>query len=616
MFRDVQADGKDENQKIVRAAEDSGVSLFLETLSPGTILKGNGFQPASKPGWQYDLGVLESIPDLNLNQAKWSLPQLGEKQKPASSIPNSVQPASFESASGRPWRASPQVPWDRVPGSEIDPQGPWDRVPGTGNEPLPPAKPWRGSPQVPWDRVPGSEIDPQGPWDRVPGTGSEPLPPEKPWRGSPQVPWDRVPGSEIDPMGPWDNVPGVPPVHRSSFEDRVSPWDMPSTDVASIPAPRPAPRPEPAPRPVPHPAPSFEPRPPQQVPRPPQSVPRPDSSSSRPAGNDGPWDKAPGAPWGKAPGGPWDRQTPGDGGAKLPTSGTAAEASRAFENDKVSRTSYSFDNAVDKLKVLGKENEVALELQMRDWLSKQNSMNPITHMRGTAVLASALGEFRLEEGSRIDLKSHADKKPRILKGYAYDFGGEANVWLRMAAGSLVAAQQYVVGHKDLVIDGQKMDDAYLNQLKGLQRNVESQLDIVYGPHDVDAVYGELVRQVRVNSGDWQQGLVRLKRQLDELQSPDKRYVAKASRDIALGFLAEADYMSSRNNGEEAKIMYREANQYLAKSMQLDPSAPDFHPIQQISLRLKPQIQKALDNQWNDPFNNPFEIPNPNNTVMV
>lgn len=330
--------------------------------------------------------------------------------------------------------------------------------------------------------------------------------------------------------------------------------------------------------------------------------------------SDGPWNKIPGSPWSNG-GSDRDSGSSTDAPARpLPGGQRERDAVNAFNQDRVTRTQYSFENAAEKFKELGQENEVALELQMRDWLQKQNSLNPLTFMRGTAVIADGLGQFRLDEGSRIDLTSHQDTKPRILKGYDYDFGGEATTWLRLAAGSLVEAQQYVRGHKGLVIDGQPMDDNYIQQLKNLQTGVESHLNRIYGAHDVEGIYNHLVKEVRFNSGDWQQGLVRLKYQLDGLKSGDNKYVAKSARDVALGFLAEATYMSSRDNGEEARIMYREANQYLSMSQRLDGSAPDNLALQNISNRLRPQIEKAIDNQWKDPFGNPFEIPKP--TVMV
>ena len=287
-----------------------------------------------------------------------------------------------------------------------------------------------------------------------------------------------------------------------------------------------------------------------------------------------------------------------------------------FNTDRSTRTESSFHNAVEKGKQLGKENEVSLELIMRDWFSKKDSTHYLTHLRGSAAIACSLGEFRLEEGSRIDQRSHADKKARILKGFDYDFGGEATMWLRMSAGCLWDAQRYVDGHEGLTIEGQKMDAAYMKQLKNLQTGVEDKLERIYGQHDVNAIYEILSSQVRENSGDWQQGLVRLKRELDSSSSTDNRFLAKASRDLALGYMAEANYMASKDNGEDAQIMFRDATRFLQKSMELAPEAPDNQGLQKIALKLEPQIQKAIDKQWDNPFNNPFEIPNPNRGVMA
>lgn len=409
----------------------------------------------------------------------------------------------------------------------------------------------------------------------------------KPTFGVRPNPWDRTPNRPA-PQGPIDRFPSEPAPQPPIDRFPVPPASQPPIDrFPSQPAP--------------------------PVDRVPPQVPRP-----QPAPSNEPWDRLPNSPWNKPAepstgnGGPWDKGPWGkDGGVSNPgKSANASDAAAAFQRDQVSRTSYSFNECVVSNKALGKENEVALEMKMRDWIGKQKDMNPIVHMRGTASLACALGEFRLEEGSRIDLTSHQNDKPRILKGQDYDFGGEANIWLRMSAGSLVAAQQYVIGHKGLTIEGQSMDDAYLQQLKGLQTDVERKLETIYGPHDVEAVYGVVREQVRTKSGDWQQGLVRLKRQLDELKSTDSRFIAKSARDVALGFLAEADYMSSRDNGEEAKIMYQSANQYLAMSQRYDSSAPDNLALAKISERLKPQILKSIDNQWSDPFSNPFELPKP------
>ncbi len=294
-------------------------------------------------------------------------------------------------------------------------------------------------------------------------------------------------------------------------------------------------------------------------------------------------------------------------------------AVNAFTHDQMARSESSFSNAVDKAKALGRENEVALELQYNDWQAKQSTTAPLSYMRGTAVLGAALGEFRLEEGSRFDLSSHADKKPRILKGFNYDFGGEANIFLRVAAGNLVNAQNFVIQNKGKTVDGQAMDDAYLSQLKAEQTKVEQQLNIIYGPHDVKGVFNELRNQARVNSGDMQQALVRMKNTFDVLQTNDVRFRAKAARDLALGHLAESSFMVQNGNGEEARTMYLAAVQYIQESQRLDPSAPDNKSLDDLQrevaqgapgMNQKQNLPQAIDSQYKSNFNNPFRLNTP------
>jgi hypothetical protein len=292
-------------------------------------------------------------------------------------------------------------------------------------------------------------------------------------------------------------------------------------------------------------------------------------------------------------------------------------AQNAFTHDQMARTDSSFDNAVKAGKKLGEENEVALELQMRDWLAKQSITSPVTHMRGTAVLGAALGEFRLESGTRLDINSHADKKDRILKGYNYDFGGEATTWLRMSAGSLVSAQQYAETHKGQTVDGQVMDDNYIQQLKNEQKRVEDDLNKVYGEHDIKGIFNELKDQARVNGTDMDQALVRMKNTLDVTTSKDPKFVAKSSRDVAIGFLAKASYMATKNNGGDANVMYQAAIQYLRQAEQLDPNNPDNKKMEELQLDVvkgipgaQPSIQQAINNQYKSNWNNPFQLQTP------
>lgn len=353
----------------------------------------------------------------------------------------------------------------------------------------------------------------------------------------------------------------------------------------------------------------------------PQDIPpaRTDNGSGR---TDGGMQRRPPADWNfpsptdRLPAPPTDRTNSSD---RIPsgwqTGDLVKDAQAAFKIDQSARTDESFRLAVESHKALARTNEVALEAMIRDYMRNEQTHQPLAHFRGTALLATSIGEYRLEEGSRIDPKSLPNEKARMFKGYDFDFGGEATKWFRAAAGYLVMARNYINNHMGDVVDGQKMDASYLKQVERLQSGVEQKLEKVYGSHDVEGIYAEIRRQVRENAPDWQQGLVRMKWELNDPKTTDPRFIAKKNRDVALGYLAEADYKSSLANGEDAKILYRDAMKMLADSKSLDYNAPDNQAVERIAVRLKPQIDKALQDQWDNPFNNPFEIPNPNR-VMV
>ena len=265
------------------------------------------------------------------------------------------------------------------------------------------------------------------------------------------------------------------------------------------------------------------------------------------------------------------------------------DSNKAFSDDQKVRTSDSFTKAVETGKKLGKENECALELQTRDWLVPKKNRSPLSQARGNAALAEALGEFRLEEGSRLDLRSHECDKSRILKGKDYDFGGEATTWLRTAAGNLVNAQTFVIGHKDEIFDGQKLDSRYMQQLKLEQARAESKLNLIYGKHDMESVYKELVKQVHDNSQDFDHAIFRLKAHYDVMQGNDPLCKAKTARDLSVAFLAEAEVCGKAGNGEEARIYYGAANDHLKESLKLDENAPDNRAISKIRARLAANI---------------------------
>lgn len=258
----------------------------------------------------------------------------------------------------------------------------------------------------------------------------------------------------------------------------------------------------------------------------------------------------------------------------------------ALAADEKDKTNYSFDNAINKGVAIGKKDEIALELDMRD------AMNDSTpNKRARAIVSAALGEFRLDSGTRLDLTSHADTKGRILQGLNYDFTGEATTFLRVAAGTLLEAQNDVDAHKGEVINGQPMNEEYKKQLHDEQQKVETKLDQIYGSHDIPSVFDQL-EKVALNpetAPDLSKAILHMNNDFYKKPSPDDRLNGKRARDLALGFLVEASKFSKLNPTEgAAKVVFEESMKFLAKSEQLSDSK-DNKALREIAAKVGSNI---------------------------
>jgi len=265
----------------------------------------------------------------------------------------------------------------------------------------------------------------------------------------------------------------------------------------------------------------------------------------------------------------------------------------AMDADQRIHSTASFQDAVSSGKTLGKQDEVALEIQMRDWLCNKDKLAPVNANRGTALLADALGEFRLESGTRLDRHSHADTKDRILKTSNYDFGGEAESFLRMSAGALVESQNYVDAHKGTTEGGQVLDESYKRQLQEEQKSVESRLDTIYGAHDIPSIFDELKQQFRQNPEDLEKAMVRID-YTEELPSSDTRMKAKEDRDLALGYLAAASHFAEIKGAVDAGILYNDAVKRLHKAEELASDAPDNQALEKLQHAVAKEIPEVVD----------------------
>ena len=256
----------------------------------------------------------------------------------------------------------------------------------------------------------------------------------------------------------------------------------------------------------------------------------------------------------------WD----GTAASELP-----ADAENAFNRDQLLKTMESYKNAVAKEKAMGLQTDDAICLKWEDWSKKEKQMNLNEYMRGTAVIFESLGQARLELGSRLDPDNHNVNENRILKSEKIDFGGEAAQDLRRAAGVIVSAQDYANTHPETVSGA-----GYVAQLSEIQKNIESQLDSIYGAHDIDSVYAQLKS---VGYEKLSKAVVRMKGDLGvrSNSSSDARFLAKAARDICLGELV----LGAGANASPA--LKEDALKYLKMSESLDPTAPDNQSLRRI-----------------------------------
>lgn len=246
------------------------------------------------------------------------------------------------------------------------------------------------------------------------------------------------------------------------------------------------------------------------------------------------------------------------------------EADTAFQRDQQEKTVDSFMNAVEKEKAIGLEADDALRLKWEDWWAKEKSMDREDFMRGTALVFDALGQARMELGSRLNPNNRDTANSRVLKGQNLDFGGEATQDLRTAAMELLNARNYAVSHPAVDHAAQS---AYVKQLEELQSSVESNLDAIYGPHNMDAAFSELHR---ADFGDLLHSLARIRDRISVCNTSDRRHLAKLARDLALGDLVVASRPLSNDRN------CKEAFKFLILSEELDPDAADNRPLRAIA----------------------------------
>jgi hypothetical protein len=277
-----------------------------------------------------------------------------------------------------------------------------------------------------------------------------------------------------------------------------------------------------------------------------------------------------------------------------------------------------------------KAGEGALDLQLADVTNAEGSMSKLDFLRQHAMLSEAVGLARLEKGSRIveggdNAVAVYGDDARILKDKKYDFLGESMLSLSQAYSDLSDLRYAVFQEKGKVSADTTLNDASkkakidsldgeMKQCDAERLKIDTTMKGIFGDHDMNAIFKELTESCRTRSKDLDQILFKRK-QLFETLSPqvNPEIRAKFARDLALGFLAEAQYRVTKNNGEEANIMYQCAMDYLGRAQALAPTNPCVPKLQSIAQEVALKVPRATAAQYKSNWNNPFELKPPSLT---
>ncbi len=252
---------------------------------------------------------------------------------------------------------------------------------------------------------------------------------------------------------------------------------------------------------------------------------------------------------------------------------------RAFiEVDKQERRESTFAESVARTKRFALENENAATLLVSDWQTYSGSGGSLLEVqRGRAALMIGLGEARLEKGTRIDQREY-DRGDRALAGKNYDLGGEAANFLRSAYTSLDESQKFARANKGRTVNNRLIDDAEIAQYDRFKEKVQSQLDTIYGAHDLDQVMTELKARAQSQPEDLKRFGDNLKEYASKLTDADPQYKSKILRDLALLHIA---FNSAEPDPGTKNEHLRIAITYYESARLLSDKAPDLEKIKRL-----------------------------------
>ncbi len=333
--------------------------------------------------------------------------------------------------------------------------------------------------------------------------------------------------------------------------------------------------------------------------------------------------------------------------------------SRAIDTskqDKTERTFGSFEKTVEGFKELGQKNEIILEQNLGQLLVDSNKNyktmsqeEKLGAHRTTAALARALGEYRLEHGTRLAAGT-TDRPTYILDGLDLDMGGDALAFLQMSRNSVKGSQAMTKIMMDNQAFGTKVTEQEVKDLDRVADKVNADINKITGKHDLEKAMGQLSnfiergttasgatlnKEIAFHKTFVEELNKKLGRNMPNLRmsngemNPDAALmVSKLLRDQALAKLAQTAYKldhgddpigagqllygtpQGRNEilpGTDKPKGFDGAMQAIMLAEKLAPDNPDLAELKAIATRLHEQVQAKAPSQYSNYKTNPLGV---------
>jgi hypothetical protein len=299
-----------------------------------------------------------------------------------------------------------------------------------------------------------------------------------------------------------------------------------------------------------------------------------------------------------------------------------------WSKDKTERSDNSMNRTIDDFKDLatnGRQGLAAVKYYLADWRGRKHD-DLVNGYRGSAILATALGETILKDGTDVGVGngntrsylqnltgSNTKEKDNLLSGYDLDLGSVAALNLRGARIELDRAKTETqkLASQGAELRGTKVQASEVSDLEKIGQRIDGDLNKIYGKHDIGGAFKELSEWGHnLNQRDMariRDNLKNIRQRAVDRNDSDTRFMAKINRDLALVDLAFASskVMGSIKDPTSAETMYQEACSYFQEARRFESNNPDNEQIDAIFNDLGTKIKPG--EQWSSSTFNPLNV---------